>query len=92
MQKSQEWADRALRKKAIALLPWNLQLWITDHKSAVCSNRDIDREPPDTLGLVTANPRERSAKLLSGGMDGWSKKYHHWSAFSRNEIRKSPAA
>lgn len=38
---------------------------MTDNRSAVCSNRDIEREPPETLRLVTAKRRERSAKLLS---------------------------
>lgn len=33
---------------------------MTDNRSAVCSNRDIEPEPPETLRLVTAKRRERS--------------------------------
>ena len=67
---------------------------------------ELDREPQDLQAvwrldsiarliqqaLVTANRNERSARLLSGGTEGSSRKYHHWSALSRNDLSNKPAA
>jgi len=36
--------------------------------------------PPSARRLVTAKRTERYAKLLSGVISGWSKKYHHCAA------------
>jgi hypothetical protein len=49
---------------------------------AVWAKPAIDREPPQTLRLVTANRKERSERLLSGGTSGWSRKYHRRFTFS----------
>ena len=40
---------------------------MTLSRFAVCLNRSIEREPPETFRLVTARRNERSARLLSGG-------------------------
>ena len=48
------------------------------------------RDPPLTLRFVTAKRRERSARLLSGGTSGWSRKYHHCWALSRKERSNLP--
>jgi len=90
--KSQEWASRASRKKAITERAWKRQVWITLKRLAVSSNRFIEREPPETFRLVTASRRERSAKLLSGGTEGSSRKYHHCFALSRKDLSNKPAA
>ena len=60
---------------------------MTLSRLAVSSNRFIEREPPETFRLVTANRRERSALLLSGGTEGSERKYHHCSALSRKDFR-----
>ena len=65
---------------------------MTLRRLAVCLNRSIEREPPETFRLVTAKRSERSARLLSGGTEGSSRKYHHWSALSRNDLSNKPAA
>ncbi|BAZ47196.1 hypothetical protein NIES4102_42420 (plasmid) [Chondrocystis sp. NIES-4102] len=48
--------------------------------------------PKAALRLVTANLKARSAKLLSGVISGWSRKYHHWSAFSFKFRNNLPAS
>jgi hypothetical protein len=48
---------------------------MTLSRLAVCLNRSIEREPPETFRLVTAKRNERSARLLSGGTEGSSRKY-----------------
>ena len=90
--KSQEWASRASRKKAITERAWKRQVWITLNRSAVSSNRFIEREPPETFRFVTEGRRERSAKWLSGGTEGSSRKYHHCFALSRKDLSNKPAA
>jgi DNA invertase Pin-like site-specific DNA recombinase len=51
------------------------------NKAAVFSSPSIEREPPQTFRLVKASLRFLSARLLSGGTSGSSKKYHHCSLF-----------
>ncbi|EAZ93964.1 hypothetical protein CY0110_19252 [Crocosphaera chwakensis CCY0110] len=49
-------------------------------------------EPPLTFRFVMANLKDLSARLLSGGISGCSRKYHHCSAFCRRFRKSFPAS
>ena len=69
-------------KKSITEQPWRQQVYTTVSKLAEWLKFFQVREPPLTFRLVIAKGNDLCARLLSGGISGYSKKYHHWSALN----------
>jgi len=56
------------------------------HESLFLQKWDAPFFVQSPIRIVTAKRSDHSAKLLSGGTSGWSRKYHHCSALSYKEL------